>query len=81
MRHTSPDRHSSALLEAAEGLMPAIDPDDLPAWENMILALLQSPERITDLRAIAARYRGPEPGLLGRKVADTTERLLQRQLV
>jgi glycosyltransferase involved in cell wall biosynthesis len=65
-----------ALREASEGLMPAIDPDDLLGWESMILALLQSPERIMDLRAAAARYRGAEPGLLGRKVANATERFL-----
>ncbi len=66
-----------ALREAAEGLMPMIDPDDLAAWEGEILGLLQAPERLAALRAVAATYRGPVPGVLSRTVADAAAGLLQ----
>ncbi len=68
-----------ALREASEGLMPMIDPDDLAAWEDEILGLITAPERLAALRAAAANYRGPVPGILSRTVAEAAARLLQAE--
>lgn len=64
-----------ALREASENLMPALDPDDLPAWEREVLRIIEEPGRLDELRMVARRYRGPESGGLGRAVAEAAERL------
>lgn len=47
-----------ALSEATQGLMPAIDPNDLNAWVSSIEALISSDEHIQNLRNIVTlRYR------------------------
>jgi glycosyltransferase involved in cell wall biosynthesis len=66
-----------ALREASENLMPALDPDDLPAWEREILRLIEEPGRLDELRATVRRYNGPEPGGLGRAIAGAAQRLSQ----
>jgi glycosyltransferase involved in cell wall biosynthesis len=58
-----------ALLEAAERLMPAIDPLDFPAWEQKIRRLIGDPSYLEELRRRARSYRGTRPGDLGRAVA------------
>jgi glycosyltransferase involved in cell wall biosynthesis len=50
-----------ALLEATEGLMPAIDPLDIPAWHRKIRRLILDRPYLATLRARAADYRGPAP--------------------
>ena len=49
-----------ALIEATEGLMPALDPLDIVGWFNELQALICDDRRLEALRAAAARYRGPE---------------------
>ena len=63
-----------ALREASENLMPAIDPDDLPAWQREVLRLIDEPGRLDELHRLVRRYRGPEPGSLGRAVAAAAAR-------
>jgi glycosyltransferase involved in cell wall biosynthesis len=65
-----------ALREASENLMPALDPDDLPAWEREVLRIIEEPGRLDELQAMTRRYKGPEPGGLGRAIAVAAERLL-----
>ena len=65
-----------ALREASENLMPALDPDDLPAWEREVLRIIEEPGRLDALRAMTRRYKGPEPGGLGRAIAEAAERRL-----
>jgi len=48
-----------ALIEASEGLMPAYDPLDLPAWLLEIRRLVLDDEYLRCLRERAASYRGP----------------------
>jgi glycosyltransferase involved in cell wall biosynthesis len=48
-----------ALVEATEGLMPAHDPLDFAAWLAEIRSLIREEARLDELRAAAARYRGP----------------------
>lgn len=48
-----------ALIEASEGLMPAYDPLDLPAWMTELRRLIRDDVRLDELRAAAAAYRGP----------------------
>jgi len=67
---------TTVLREAAEGLMPMIDPDDLGAWEDEILSLIRTPKRLTVLRAIAVTYCEPVAGILTRAVADAAAKLL-----
>ena len=47
-----------ALAEATEGLMPAYDPLDLPAWLKEMRRLIQDDEYLGLLRERACRYRG-----------------------
>jgi hypothetical protein len=56
--------------------MPALDPDDLPAWEREVLRIIEEPGRLDELQAMTRRYKGPEPGGLGRAIAVAAERLL-----
>jgi glycosyltransferase involved in cell wall biosynthesis len=58
-----------ALIEASEGLMPAIDPYDLPAWRREVASLSSDDERLGTLRRMARLYRGPPPDALARAVA------------
>jgi glycosyltransferase involved in cell wall biosynthesis len=58
-----------ALHEAAEGLMPAIDPLDFAAWERTITGLLTDADQLDGLRQRARLFRGPLPDELGRAVA------------
>lgn len=58
-----------ALLEAAERLMPAIDPLDFPAWEREIRRLIMDPAYLEELKMRARSYRGTCEGDLGRAVA------------
>jgi glycosyltransferase involved in cell wall biosynthesis len=48
-----------ALVEATEGLMPAHDPLDFMAWLDEMRGLIRDDARLNELRAAAARYRGP----------------------
>lgn len=48
-----------ALIEATEGLMPALDPLDIVGWFAELQALIRDDRRLDELRAAAARYRGP----------------------
>jgi glycosyltransferase involved in cell wall biosynthesis len=48
-----------ALVEATEGLMPAHDPLDFMAWLAEMRGLIRDDLRLDELRAAAARYRGP----------------------
>jgi glycosyltransferase involved in cell wall biosynthesis len=48
-----------ALIEATEGLMPAHDPLDFMAWLEEMRRLIRDDLRLEELRAEAARYRGP----------------------
>ena len=54
-----------ALREASEGLMPALDPDDLGAWEREVTRLIEDAGALAALRARAGEFRGPRPGELG----------------
>ena len=45
-----------ALNEAAQGLMPRLDPLDFNAWLNMIDALISSPDALNDLREKAKGF-------------------------
>ncbi|WP_245431228.1 glycosyltransferase [Rhodoplanes roseus] len=58
-----------ALIEASEGLMPAIDPSDLPAWHREIEALCLDDARLAALQQRATQYRGAAPDELPRAVA------------
>jgi glycosyltransferase involved in cell wall biosynthesis len=48
-----------ALLEASEGLMPAHNPHDFPAWYREIHSLVTDDTRLEELCAGAKQYRGP----------------------
>ncbi|WP_018387537.1 glycosyltransferase [Ancylobacter sp. FA202] len=53
-----------ALVEASAGLMPALDPGDLPAWRNEISRLCLDDTYLVQLRAKARTYRPvPSDGL------------------
>ncbi len=58
-----------ALVEATEGLMPAIDPFDLPAWQREVTALCLDDARLEALREKARAYRGPRPNELAHAIA------------
>lgn len=45
-----------ALVEATEGLMPALDPLDFPAWHAMVSRLVTDPAALAALREAAARF-------------------------
>lgn len=47
-----------ALVEASEGLMPALDPMDLPAWMAELRRLILDPAALAALREAARAYRG-----------------------
>lgn len=51
--------NSPALVEATEGLMPAIDPLDIVSWFDEMCALIRDDRRLEALQAAASRYRGP----------------------
>jgi glycosyltransferase involved in cell wall biosynthesis len=53
-----------ALIEATEGLMPAIDPFDLPAWQRAVTSLCLDDCYLEVLREKARTYRGPHPNAL-----------------
>ncbi|MBB1599804.1 glycosyltransferase [Variovorax sp. UMC13] len=59
-----------ALVEASMGLMPAIDPGDLPAWQQEIAALCLDDARLAQLRAKARHCRVAPPDGLPRALAD-----------
>ncbi|PZW45871.1 glycosyltransferase involved in cell wall biosynthesis [Humitalea rosea] len=46
-----------ALVEATEGLMPALDPLDFPAWHAMVSRLVTDPAALEALRRAAGRFR------------------------
>ena len=46
-----------ALMEATDGLMPAIDPLDFAAWHAAISRLLTKPEELAALRTRVGRFR------------------------
>ena len=48
-----------ALQEAAENLMPAIDPFDMPGWLEEMRRLIVDDSHLQTLREAASRYRGP----------------------
>lgn len=50
-----------ALIEAAQSLMPALDPHDLPAWQREITALCLDEARLDHLRQQARLYRPAQP--------------------
>lgn len=47
-----------ALIEASEGLMPAIDPLDVPGWVAELRRVITDPAYLAELRSRAAQYRG-----------------------
>jgi glycosyltransferase involved in cell wall biosynthesis len=53
-----------ATVEASQGLMPALDPDDLPAWRDEILRLIRDDDALRDLKRRAALWRKPDPQAL-----------------
>lgn len=57
-----------ATVEACEGLMPALDPDDVAGWRKEILRLVQDDSALADLRRRASLWRGPAPQALARAV-------------
>lgn len=65
-----------ALLEASQGLMPALDPLDLPAWERTVVELLESPAALAALRGQAKGYQVQAPGALGAEVARIVRGLI-----
>jgi glycosyltransferase involved in cell wall biosynthesis len=58
----------AALVEATEGLMPAIDPYDLPAWRREIETLCLDDARLEALREKARRFAGAKPQELPRAI-------------
>jgi glycosyltransferase involved in cell wall biosynthesis len=54
-----------AMIEATEGLMPALDPLDGPAWVAEIERLLTDPAHLAALRAAARRFCNPGPSTFG----------------
>lgn len=51
--------NAPALVEAGQGLARHIDPLDFAAWKAAIVALVRSPEQLTEIeRRIKADYRG-----------------------
>ncbi|CAN7443459.1 glycosyltransferase [Caballeronia sp. LjRoot31] len=59
-----------ALQEAAENLMPSIDPFDLPSWVNELRSLIVDDRRLEVLREAAAQYRGPDYDQFGAAMRD-----------
>lgn len=59
-----------ALVEATEGLMPALDPLDFPAWYRALKTLIVDDGALAELKAAAARYRGPAYGAFAEAVRD-----------
>lgn len=65
-----------ALLEASQGLMPALDPLDLPAWERTVIDLLENPASLASLQARAKDYEMQAPGALGEEIVRVARSLL-----
>lgn len=65
-----------ALLEASQGLMPALDALDLPAWERTVVDLLENPAALATLRSRAGAYQMQAPGALGEEIARVARSLL-----
>ncbi len=63
-----------ALVEATEGLMPAIDPSDLPAWQREVTALCLDDAHLEALREKTLAYRGPQPDELARALLAAAHR-------
>lgn len=59
-----------ALVEASAGLMPALDPGDLPAWRGEISRLCLDDTYLTQLRAKARTYRPVPSDALPRALLD-----------
>jgi glycosyltransferase involved in cell wall biosynthesis len=57
-----------ALSEATEGLMPAIDPLDVPEWTRQIRRLLLDEQSLTLLHRQAAAFRGAEYDAFARTI-------------
>ena len=56
----------ASMLEATEGLMPALDPLDAPAWTEEIERLIREPARLEVLRATARdRFANLGPATFG----------------
>lgn len=53
-----------ALIEASAGLMPALDPGDLPAWRAAVSRLCLDDTYLAQLRAKAVRYPAAPADLL-----------------
>jgi len=65
-----------ALLEASQGLMPALDPLDLPAWERTVVDLLENPTALAALRSRAGDCQMQAPGSMGAEIARVARGLL-----
>ena len=59
-----------ALIEAAEALMPAIDPLDFPAWEREVTRLITDQPYLDELRRRARLYKGHRTGDIGSSVIE-----------
>jgi glycosyltransferase involved in cell wall biosynthesis len=59
-----------ALQEAAENLMPAIDPFDLPGWVDELRSLIIDDRRLAVLQEAAAKYNGPDYDQFGAAIRD-----------
>jgi glycosyltransferase involved in cell wall biosynthesis len=57
-----------ALREATEGLMPSIDPLDVPEWTRQICQLLLDKELLTSLRQRTAEFRGADYDAFARTI-------------
>jgi FkbM family methyltransferase len=58
-----------ALTEATQGLMPALDPLDLPAWVAAFRRLFTDPAALAELRARTAGFVRLSPDAFGEAVA------------
>lgn len=59
-----------ALAEATEGLMPAYDPLDLPAWLEEMRRLIQDDEYLAQQREKAAHFRGGDYNAFALAIRD-----------
>ncbi len=69
-----------ALQEAAENLMPSIDPFDLPAWVRELRSLIVDDRRLEILREAASQYQGPDYDQFGAAVRDAALSVANSQL-
>ncbi|RDI23438.1 glycosyltransferase involved in cell wall biosynthesis [Pseudacidovorax intermedius] len=67
-----------AIVEASAGLMPALDPDDGPAWRREIERLCTDDAYLAQLRDRARAYRAPPADDLPRALLDATGLLPRR---